>query len=129
MKLIELVNSVEALNKLSETKISAGASFSISKLLKDATSDLESYHKVKNEKVKEYGSPVLDDKGEPTETFSFSLPGTKELTESGKKFVEEMDVIENRELDITIPEITVKDLGDAMIEPKYLVALSWLIKE
>lgn len=135
MKLIELVNSVEALNKLSETKLVGGASFSVAKFLKDVTSDVETYHKVKNEKIVEYGSVVLDDEGKPkvdatgNQIYSFSVPGSKELTESGKKYVAEMQEIENKELDIKIPEIKASDLAESKIEPKYLIALTWLIKE
>ena len=128
MKLIELINSVEPLNKLSETKLPASVSFSVAKFLKEATADLEAYNKVRLEKIKEYGAPVLDDKGDPTDKYSFSLPGSTELTEEGKKFIAEMTEIEERELTISIPEIKISDLSSVEIEPKNLAALTWLIK-
>ena len=40
-----------------------------------------------------------------------------------------MDELENKELDVKIPEIKISDLGQVVIEPKYLLVLSWLIKE
>ena len=135
MKLIELVNSVEALNKLSEAKLPAYVSFSLGKFLKDITSDIETYNKVKSEKIVEYGTVVLDEEGKEkvnedgNKTYSFSIPGTTELTENGKKFIEEMTEIEEREVDVKIPEIKIESLGEVTIEPKYLVTLSWLIKE
>lgn len=128
IKLIELVNSVEALNKLSETKLPANVSFSLSKFLKEATNDLESYNKVKNEKIKEYGVVVLDENGK--EKLSEDGNTTYSFTdESSKKYVSEMQEIENKEILLDIPEIKIKDLGDSVIEPIYLVRLSWLIKE
>lgn len=129
MKIIELVNSIESLNKLAETKLNAFVSFKLGKFLKDAGASIETYNKVRSEKVKEYGEVVLDAEGKETDQYSFSIPGTKELTENGKKFVEEMKAIEEEELDIKIPEINIKDLGSVEIEPKYLSILQWLIKE
>lgn len=135
MKLIEIVSSVESLNKLSETKLPASVAFSLSKFLKSVTLDVENYNKVRGEKVIEYGLPaigadgkqIVDEKGNLQ--YTFADPVTKELTENGKKFVAELAELENKELDLTIPEVKISDLGKAEIEPKYLVSLQWLIKE
>lgn len=135
MKLIEIVTSVEALNKLSETKLPAPVAFSLGKFLKSITADVENYNKVRAEKVSEYGSPAIgadgkqlsDEKGNLQ--YTFADPVTKELTENGKKFVAELSELESKELDLTIPEIKISDLGKSEIEPKYLAALQWLIKE
>lgn len=135
MKLIEIINSVEALNKLSETKLSASVSFQLGKFLKSFTPDLETYNKIRGEKVIEYGAPVLNDKGEGVydkngnQQYSFSDVGSKELNENGKKFIAEMTEIENQEVSVSIPEIKISDLGKSEIEPKYLLQLQWLIKE
>lgn len=135
MKLIEFINSVESLNKLSECKLPAGISFSLGKFLKEITPEVETFNKVKNEKIVEYGSVVIGSDGKETldkagnKIYSFSVPGTKELTESGKKYVEEMTELENKELELKIPEIKIADLGTMEIEPKFLLQLAWLIKE
>ncbi len=127
IKLIELVNSVEALNKISETKLPASVAFSLGKFLKEISADIETYNKVKATKASEYGIPVLDKDGNQTDQVTFVKDG--KVTEGGEKFVAEMQEIENKELSVVIPEIKIKDLGDAIIEPRYFVALSWLIKE
>lgn len=135
MKLIELVNSVEALNEIAKAKLPAAVSFSLGKFLKEISLDIETYNKVRNEKLIEYGTPILNDKGEGVfnkngnQQYSFSDAGSSELNENGKKYVAEMTEIENKELEFKIPEITIKDLGETSIEPKYLLALSWLILE
>ena len=135
MKTLELINSVEALNKLSETKLSASAAFSLGKFLKSITNTVETYHKVRSEKIQEYGIPMVDEKGvvvtdeKGNTRYSFSDKGSTELNENGKKFVAEMTEMENKEVDIKIPEIKVSDLGSSLIEPKYLVVLAWLIKD
>lgn len=135
MKTIELISSVESLNKLSETKLSASAAFSLGKFLKAITPIVETYHKVRGEKVQEYGTPMVDEKGvvvtddKGNQRYSFSDKGSTELNENGKKFVAEMTELENNEVDVKIPEIKVSDLGSSLIEPKFLLQLSWLIKE
>lgn len=127
IKLVELVNSVEALNKLSETKLPASVAFSLGKFLKEITPDVETYNKVKGAKASEYGTPVLDKDGKLTDQVSFVKDG--KVTEGGQKFVSEMKEIEEKEITVNLPEIKVKDLGDAILEPKHFVSLAWLIKE
>jgi hypothetical protein len=135
IKLIELINSVEALNKLSETKLPASVGFSLGKFLKQVTPEIETYNKVRGEKVVEYGTLMLDAEGKEVtdaqgnKRYSFVDKGSTELSENGKKFVAEMTEMENKELDIKIPDIKISDLGSAVIEPKYLLILAWLIKE
>lgn len=128
MKLITLINSVESLNKLSEQKLPAQLGFELLKFLKDITTDIDTYHKVRNEKVKEYGRPILDEQGNPTDQVAFSDEGSKELNENGKKFIAEMQEMEEKEVDVRVPEISVKDLKDAVMAPVDLAKLSWLIK-
>ena len=129
VKLIELVSSIEALNKLSETKLPASVGFSLGKFLKEVTPEIETYNKVRSEKIVEYGTETgeTDEKG--NKKYSFSDVGSTELNENGKKYVAEMTEMENKELEVKIPEIKITDLGNVVIEPRYLVVLSWLIKE
>ena len=135
MKLIELINSIEALNKLSETKLPASVGFSLGKFLKQVTPEIETYNKVRGEKVVEYGTLMLDAEGKEVtdaqgnKRYSFADAGSTELNENGKKYVAEMNEMENKELDVKIPDIKISDLGSAVIEPKYLLALNWLIQE
>lgn len=135
MKLIELIGSVEALNKLSETKLPAFTSFKLSKFLKEVSPDIENYHKIKKEKIEEYGTPQFKEDGTPdtdkdgNQLYSFKKEGSDEISENGKKYVEEMVEIENSEITTAIPEIKISDIGNSEIEPKDLIALNWLIKE
>jgi len=135
MKLIELISSIEALNKLSETKLPAGTAFSLGKFLKSVSTEIETYNKIRSEKIVQYGNIMLDESGKEVvdengnKRYSFSDKGSKELNENGKKYVAEMTEMENKELDVKIPEIKISDLGTAVIEPKYLLTLSWLISE
>lgn len=122
MKLIELISSIEALNKLSETKLPASVGFSLGKFLKQVTPEIELYNKVRSEKVVEYGTETgeIDEKG--NKQYSF-------LGENKEKYVVEMTEMENKELDVKIPEIKISDLSNVVIEPKYLLTLNWLIQE
>ena len=127
IKLIEIVNSVEALNKLSETKLPATVAFNLGRFLKEITPDVDTYNKVKRDKASQYGIPVLDKDGNRTDQVTFVKDGV--VTEDGKKFVEEMREIEDKEITLKIPEIKIKDLGESVFEPKHILVLSWLIKD
>ncbi len=127
MKLIDIVSSVEALNKLAETKLPASVAFGLGKFLKSITADVDTYNKVKMDKASQYGVPVLDRDGNKTDQVTFTKDG--KVTEDGLKFVSEMQEIENKEIDVKIPEIKISDLKDVNIETKYMLALQWLIKD
>lgn len=124
MKLIELVNSVEALNELAKTKLPAATSFKLANFMNENAKKIEDYHSVRNEKLETYGEVVLDDDGKEVEPKQFRFVG-----DNGKKFLEEMAELEKTELDVKIPEIKLSELGAATIEPKHLMLLKWLIKE
>ena len=100
IKLVELVGSVEALNKLAETKLPASVAFSLGKFLKEITTDVDTFNKVKMDKASQYGDPVLDKDGNKTDQVTFSKDG--KLTEGGEKFVAEMKEIENKEIEVKI---------------------------
>ena len=121
MKILEIVNSIESFNKLLEQKLPAKTSYKIARLVVALNPEVDTYSKTRDAKLKEFGTPVLDEEGKVTDKFSFE-------GENKTKFIEEMTAVENTELKLDIPEITIDDLGDINIEPKYLSALTWLIK-
>lgn len=128
MKLVTLINSVESLNKLMETKLPAKTSFKLSRFAQKLNPEVEAYYKLKNEKLKEYGTPLLNEDGSP-ETDEKGGEKFKFEKEAGEKFIAEMQATEETEVTIEVPEIKIEDLGDISIEPKYLSVLEWLVKE
>ena len=85
MILRELINSVEALNILTTTKLPARTSYKISMFLKDINEDVEMFNKTRNDKLVAFGDPIEGKDGQ----YSFSK-------ENGEKFVEEIKEFEAR---------------------------------
>ncbi len=121
MKLLEIVNSIEPLNALLEQKLPAKTAYKIGRLATKLSPEVETYGKTRDAKMKEFGVLVMNDDGTPTNNYKFE-------GENKDKFVTEMTEVENSEVAVEIPEITIDDLGDISIEPKFLSALTWLIK-
>jgi len=121
MKLIEIINSVEALNALSATKLPAKVSFKLGVFLKAVEPDIENYNKVRNQKLEEYGT-LIENKEDGTKRFTFDK-------EKGEKYVKELTELEESVVEKEVPEIKLVDLGDEVIEPQHLLMLNWLIKE
>ena len=130
MKLVELINSVEALNILGENKLPAKTSFKLGKFMREASKDVEDYYKVRNEKMGIYGDKVMEtvvaEDGTETQKETDKYSFTKE---NGEKFIADLKELEDSEVTISIPELKLDDLGSVTIEPKYLSLLEWLIKE
>lgn len=126
MKLVTLINSVEALNKLGEVKLPAKISFKLGKFMRDAAKDVEDYYKVRNEKMAIYGTKVMETKEDGTEVETDKYNFTKE---NGEKFIAELQELEDSEVTLAIPEIKLDDISSVEIESRYLLTLDWLIKE
>ena len=118
----ELINSVEALNVLTTTKLPAKTSYKLAVFLKEIADDIDLFNKTRDEKLKIFGEPILSEEGKETGKYSFSK-------DNGQKFIDEIKELEEVEVTKAIPVIKLEDLGNIEIEPKYLATLSWLIKE
>lgn len=122
MKLYQLIESVEALNALVAEKLPAKVSFVLMRFLKKVAPEVEEYHKTRNEKLKIFGTPVLDEEGKETDKFTFD-------SGNGEKYIEEMKALEDTEISEPMPEVKLKDIEDIKIKPEYIAKLDWLIKE
>lgn len=123
MKLKQLVEGTESLGVIMGLKLPIVLSFKISLFAKKVNPELEEYGKKRNELLKEYTDPVKDAKGKDTSNLKFK--NEKAIEEFNKK----LEPLLEQEINVDIPDISISEFQGVEIEPKYLVALDWLIKQ
>ena len=108
MKLYELTNIYEVAKNIIENKNSTITSLSKFKLLgviRSFSGIYNDYEQTRQDLVKKYGEPVLD--GEGKETGNIEV---KRDSENMNKFVEEMNILRNQNIDVEFNAITVEEL-------------------
>ena len=119
VKLSKLQQAVPGLNAIANTKLNLKASYDVSKRLSAVNAELEIFHKVRMDKLKELSGGKLKENG--TE-YDISEEDLKNLSE-------ELKNLSDSEVELGILPIKLADLGDIFIEPAHLVNLDFLITE
>lgn len=89
--------------------------FRLALAVKKAASELDSFNKIQEEKIREYGEDIGDNKIQVT-------------AENYPKFVSEMNELLNQEVIIEgFTPVSIEEFGDAKIEPRHFISLDWLI--
>ncbi len=115
IKLRQITGSVEALKTLIGMKLPIAVAYNISKLIPQVDSESKFYEEKRMALVKEYGAET-------------EVKGNFQVTpENLSKFVEELNDVGELEVELNFNKVKISDLGDATIEPKYLI--DWLFEE
>ncbi len=122
VKLKDLVSGLESLKVLSDQKLPVFTSFTISLFIKNIAPIIDTYEKERNKLIFELGVPAKDKDGKETGTFTFE---NKKAEEFNKKINEVLSA----DLEVKIPQIKIKDLEGVNIEPKHLIALTFMLIE
>jgi len=129
MKLGTLVNSKEALTKLSKQNLPIEVSWKLSKLLKNAVIEISAFEVLRNNKILSYGEIVKDENGKDTDN-------TKVKTENEEVYRNEIMELLTKDIEIDIPLIEMKEIIEynKKLEKKIdmqvedLLLLDWLLK-
>ena len=108
MKLYEATNIYEITKGIIENKVSNITSLSKFKLLgiiRSFSGIYTDYDQTRQDLVKKYGEPVLDKEGNKTGNIEI-----KKDSENMDKFVEEMNVLRNQNIDVEFTSMTVDEL-------------------
>lgn len=108
MKLYEATNIYEITKGIIENKDSDITSLSKFKLLgiiRSFSGIYTDYDQTRKDLVKKYGEPVLDNEGNKTGNIEI-----KKDSENMDKFVEEMNVLRNQNIDVEFTSMTVDEL-------------------
>ena len=100
--------------------IPLSSSFKLGKLEKKFVEETDQYNKVRNEKITELGEEVfLDDEGKEVtdEKKKKNIKPTFRVKEENtEKFFEEANKLLDQDVDITLPNIKIEDLGEPILE-------------
>ena len=129
MKLGTLVNSKEALTRLSKQNLPIEVSWKLSKLLKNAVIEISAFEVLRNNKILSYGEIVKDENGKDT-------GNTKVKTENEEVYRNEIMELLTKDIEIDIPLIEMKEIIEynKKLEKKIdmkvedLLLLDWLLK-
>ncbi len=128
MKLGTLVNSKKALETLLKGSLPINIAWELKKLVKVVNPELSSYDEIREQKIIEMGEKFTDKEGkENYKVKDKNLP----------KFVTEIEELLDKDIDIKVPQIKIKDLiehkdvnGKSIeITTGELIVLDWLIIE
>jgi len=129
MKLGTLVNSKEALTRLSKQNLPIEVSWKLSKFLKNAVIEISAFEVLRNNKIIAYGEIVKDENGKDTDN-------TKVKTENEEVYRNEIMELLTKDIEIDIPLIEMKEIIEynKKLEKKIdmkvedLLLLDWLLK-
>lgn len=109
MKLKEIIENIETLNELIKIKMPIKASYSISRLIRKLTPEIEIYNEKRTELAKELG-----ELNKEKTQYIFK-------EENGVKFAKELKELLDTDISTDFIKIKISDLGDISIEPRLLL--------
>lgn len=108
MKLYEATNIYEITKGIIEnndSNITSLSKFKLLGIIRSFSGIYTDYDQTRQDLVKKYGEPVLDDEGNETGNIEI-----KKDSENIDKFVEEMNILRNQNIDVEFTSITVDEL-------------------
>jgi hypothetical protein len=122
MVLGEIVAGIEAINKLLDAPLKARTAFRLGKLSKEQAPHFETYEKVRQELLEEFGEKVESDEENGQVQYNFAN-GTAE------KFQTELISMLEEKVDVKVRKIKLSELNGASLTARDMMALEWLIAE
>jgi len=113
VQLSELLNSVDALQKLSQTNLKARSAYYVSKLLKVADKEIQEFNDARMNLIKKYG-----EKDENGELITDDKGNCKILPENIADFQKELNDLLAVEAELNANKINLEELGDIEFTPK-----------
>tara|TARA_R100000656_G_C3872383_1_gene112487 strand:+ start:183 stop:548 length:366 start_codon:yes stop_codon:yes gene_type:complete len=119
VKLIEIVNSADAFNKIAQQPMKAAVSFKVAKNLKSVGEELSVFEQSRGDLIRKYGKE--DDEG------NISIePSTKGM----KDFQKELGELLNVEVDLNgFKKIKLSQLSKCELSPQEMASLEFAIQE
>lgn len=111
MKLKTILEIAPALSALGATKLPAKIAYRVAKALNAIRADVANYDEQRMKLLRELGKPDEKD------------PNIVRLGDNAAAFDEQIKALIDEDVTVTLPTITLDDLGDASIEGAHLAAL------
>ena len=118
VKISDLLNSTETLQKLAQKDFKAKLAWTISKLLKQAENEIQSFNETRMNLIKKYG-----EKDENGELITDEKGNCKIVQGSITEFSNELDELINTEVEINANKIQMNLLEDVEFTPAEMATL------
>ena len=122
VKVGELINSTEALQKLSQKELKAKLAWQVSKLLKAADKELQEFNETRMSLIKKYG-----EKDEAGELITDDKGNCKIPEDSAVNFSNELNELVEAEIEINANKIKIDDLDNIDFTPNEMNMLEAFI--
>ena len=123
VKLIDLINSTETLQKLAQKDFKAKLAWSIARLLKAAEVEIQSFNEARTNLIKKYG-----EKNEKGELITDEKGNCKILETGVKEFNTELNELVESEVEIQANKIKIEMLEDLDFTPSDMAAVEPFIE-
>lgn len=124
VKISDIVNSTEILQKLAQQNFKAKLALSIARLLKKAEEEIQTFNSTRIDLIKKYGT-----KGEDGELVTDEEGNCKIAPDSIETFNKELTELLNTEIEINANKIDVNMLDDCDFTPSEIAALEPFLEE
>lgn len=132
MKLYEATNIYEITKGIIEnndSNITSLSKFKLLGIIRSFSGIYTDYDQTRQDLIRKYGEPVLDDEGNKTGNIEI-----KKDSENMDKFVEEMNILRNQNIDVEFTSMTVDELFSLGLSAElYTIFIpiveEWFIKE
>lgn len=112
VKIGDLLNGTEALQKLASTELKAKLAWQVGRLLKAADTEIQSFNETRMNLIKKYG-----EKDENGELITDDKGNCKIITEGLDAFTNELNELIETEVEINANKINIDSLGDREFTP------------
>lgn len=123
VKIMDLVNGTSALQKLADAQLKAKLAWQVSRILKAADVEMQSFNETRMKLINKYG-----EKDESGELITDDQGNCKIIPDKLIEFTNEMNDLISNEVEINANKINMDDLGDINFTPGEITMLEPFIE-
>jgi hypothetical protein len=118
IKLRDLINSEVALQNILKEKLPISVAWELKVFINKVSPEILSYEEIRKQKIIEFGEEIKDSPGD-----------YRIKKEDLQIFSKEMDILLDKNIDVSVPKINIKEFKDFNISCNDIMILDWLITE
>ena len=124
VKLVDLVNSAEALKVLGDKPLRGKLAYKVGKVIQAVSNELELYDKARRELLNKYCEK--DENGE----IIVSVDGNVQIMKDNiPDYNKEIAILNDTQIELNAVTLDLEDFEDIEMTPKEMVQIDWVIKK